>query len=315
MPVNQGFFEIINHFCIKLFSPQILHKHFIHDKYDIEISFLEGPCARIISGCSNRDTKLVSWIHVEQHTLKSLSRSFRNQIEAIKCYGLFDQIICVSDYVKNDFTSILNYTRPCTVLYNVVDSQAIKKLGKESIDFEFPTDSVNLVAVGSLKKSKGYNRMLSIVNRLVKEGLNINLYILGRGAQKEELEQFVRENNLSKRVIFLGYDVNPYRYIAKADLFICASFSEGFSTAATEALIVGTPVCTVDVSGMKEMLGNNNEYGVVTANNEQALYDGIKSLVSDKKLLMHYRYQARLRGSFFEKDSTVKKVEKMLELL
>ena len=47
-----------------------------------------------------------------------------------------------------------------------------------------------------------------------------------------------------------------------------------FSTAATEALIVGTPVCTVEVSGMKEMLGENDEYGIVTENSEEALYEG-----------------------------------------
>lgn len=42
---------------------------------------------------------------------------------------------------------------------------------------------------------------------------------------------------------------------------------------------MGTPVCTVEVSGMKEMLGENNEWGVVTENSEDGLYDGIKSLL------------------------------------
>ena len=62
----------------------------------------------------------------------------------------------------------------------------------------------------------------------------------------------------------MGYQTNPYKYLAKCDLFVCSSHSEGFSTAATEALIVGVPVCSVEVSGMREMLGENNEYGVIT---------------------------------------------------
>lgn len=45
---------------MKLFSPQFLHKFFIKESYDIEVSYLEGPTARIISGCSSQDTKLVS---------------------------------------------------------------------------------------------------------------------------------------------------------------------------------------------------------------------------------------------------------------
>ena len=67
-------------------------------------------------------------------------------------------------------------------------------------------------------------------------------------------------------VDFLGYQTNLYKYVAKCDLFVCASHAEGFSTAATEALILGVPVCTVEVSGMKEMLGENNEYGIITEN-------------------------------------------------
>ena len=99
--------------------------------------------------------------------------------------------------------------------------------------------------------------------------------------------------------------------MAKCDLFVCASHAEGFSTAATEALILGTPVCTVEVSGMKEMLGNN-EYGLITKNDEEALYTGIKKLLDDSKLLAHYRAQAALRGEKFSTAETVRAVEEML---
>jgi len=93
---------------------------------------------------------------------------------------------------------------------------------------------------------------------------------------------------------------------------LSASFAEGFSTAATEALIVGTPVCTVNVSDMKVMLGNNNEYEVVTENDENALYQGIKRLLDNPAFLTHYKEQVELRGEDFSTEETVKAVEKML---
>ena len=93
---------------------------------------------------------------------------------------------------------------------------------------------------------------------------------------------------------------------------MCASYAEGFSTATTEALIVETPVCTVEVSGMKEMLGKNNEYGIVTENNEEALYQGIKSLLDNPELLKHYRKKATERGKKFMTENTVRSVEIML---
>ena len=144
------------------------------------------------------------------------------------------------------------------------------------------------------------------------EGYPIRLDILGEGAQRQELEAFLSENKLADSVVLLGYQTNPYKYVSKCDLFICASFAEGFSTAATEALIVGTPVCTVEVSGMKEMLGENNEWGIITENDEEALYQGIKKLLDDPALLTHYKEKAAQRGKDFSTEETVKAVEKML---
>ena len=117
---------------------------------------------------------------------------------------------------------------------------------------------------------------------------------------------------MTASVTLLGYDTNPYKYVARCDLFLCASHAEGFSTAATEALIIGTPVCTVEVSGMKEMLGEHNEWGVVTKNSEEALYQGIKDLLDDPALLAHYKAKATERGKQFNTESTVRAAEMML---
>lgn len=295
---------------LKLFSPEFLHKCFIREKYDVEISYLEGPSARIISGCSAPGTKLISWIHVEQHTMEKLAYAFRNEKEAAKCYNCFDKMVYVSKYVKDDFSSILDYKGDSVVLYNTVESEQIIKKSKENVTEIIKDKKTNLVAVGTLKESKGYERLLRIVKRLVDESYKIRLYILGSGPLQSALEQYVKDNKLEDSVVFLGYQTNPYKYISKCDLFVCASFAEGFSTAATEALIVGTPVCTVDVSGMKEMLGENNEYGIVTENDEKALYISLKKILDDDKELDHYKEKASKRGKMFSTENTVNEVEK-----
>ena len=297
---------------MKLLSPRQLHKIFIKDEYDIEVSYLEGPSARVISGCTNSNTKIVSWIHVEQHTMNNLARSFRNEDEAKKCYNRFDQTICVSDYVRNDFCKILDLKKPCITLYNTVESEMILSASYETVDDMNDDADIHLVAVGTLKPSKGYERLLRIAKRLNDEKYSIHLYILGTGPLQQKLEKYITENGLEKTVTLLGYQTNPYKYVAKCDLLVCASYAEGFSTAATEALIVGTPVCTVDVSGMKEMLGENNEYGVVTPNDEEELYKGIKKLLDDKECLESYKNKALERGKMFNTYNTVKAVEDML---
>ena len=125
------------------------------------------------------------------------------------------------------------------------------------------------------------------------------------------LRAYAAENGMEDSFTLLGYQTNPYKYVSKCDLFVCSSHSEGFSTAATEALIVGTPVCTTNVSGMREMLGENNEWGIVTDNDEEALYQGIKRLLDDPALLAHYKEKAAERGRTFSTENTVRAVEEI----
>ena len=301
-----------NSHLMKLFSPAQLHRRMVREHYDIEVSYLEGPAARVIAGCRDRDTKRVSWIHVEQHTMKKLASSFRSDREARDCYGCFDQTVCVSEYVKDDFCSILDFQKPCRVLYNTVESRRILEMSAEPAPELEDDGAFRMIAVGTLKKSKGCDRLLRIVKKLQDSGYPVRLYMLGVGPLKRELEQYVREHGMTDWVKFLGYSTNPYKYVAKCDLFVCASHSEGFSTAATEALITATPVCTVEVSGMKEMLGEHNEWGIVTENDEEALCQGIRRLLDDPELLAHYKEQAARRGKTFSTENTVKAVEEML---
>lgn len=297
---------------MKLLSPQQLHRICVNEQYDIEVSYLEGPSARVISGCQNPNTKLVSWIHVEQHTMENLAYSFRSKKEAVFCYGRFDQTICVSEFVHKDFCSILDFKKPCNVLYNTVESEKILGLMNDDAKGLVDDGRVRLVAVGTLKQSKGYDRLFQIIKRLSVNGYLVHLYVLGVGPEQRSLEAFIETNSLQEEITLLGYQTNPYQYIEKCDLFVCASYAEGFSTATTEALIIGTPVCTVDVSGMKEMLGENNEYGIVTENNEEALYQGIKALLDNPERLKYYKKKAFERGQKFSAVNTVRAVEKML---
>lgn len=304
-----------SHF-FKLFSPRFLYKRFIREKYDIIVSYLEGPTARIVSGCEDKDTKLVSWIHVELHTQKAAARSFKTYSEARMCYGKFDKTICVSEYVKNDFSNIFDNINNIDVLYNTIETDQIITKAEEPIDdYSFDRIVKTLVAVGTLKKSKGFDKLIRIHKRLLDDGFLHNIIVLGQGPEKDALLKMISEFHIRESFKLLGYNTNPYKYIKNSDMFVCSSISEGFSTAATEALIVGTPVVTVEVSGMKEMLGENNEYGIVTENNEESLYESIKKMLTTPGMLEDYAKRAKERGKEFSTEKTVRAVEKMFEEL
>lgn len=305
-----------NTWFLKLFSPTFLYKKIVKERYDIIVSYLEGPTARIVSGCDDKDTKLVSWIHCTMHSMEEVSKPFRNTSEAQKCYNQFHAMVYVSEACKEAFQKVCHTEGLQMVLYNSNDSTLIQYKMKEEIDDAcFKQYEFTWCGVGKLIPVKGFDRMLRIQKKLISDGKKTHLLILGDGPLRKKLEKWCEIHGIESCVTFLGYQKNPYKYMRRCDLFVCSSLSEGFSTAATEALILGIPVCTVDVSGMKEMLGENNEFGIITENNTDALYQGIKRLLDDQKLLLFYREKAKERGKSFSTKKTVYAVEQMLRNL
>lgn len=302
-----------SHF-MKLFSPEVLFRRYIKEDYDVIVSYLEGPSARIVSGCPQDGTKLVSWIHSGQQPIKKASQSFRSADEARKCYARFDRTVGVSQTVAKEFQSMFHLKNPVEVLYNTVGSDGIRSGAQESVERGlFHKGEVKLIGVGKVVPAKGFDRLARIHQRLRQEDkLPVHTYVLGQGSQRGALEGWLEKNGLSDTFTFLGYQTNPYKYVAACDLFICASHAEGFSTAATEALIVGTPVVTTRVSGMNEMLGGN-EYGVITENEDEALYQGVREMLVTPGRLERYAAMAQERGKYFSTEQTVRAVEKMLE--
>ena len=300
-----------NSHIMKLFTPQFLHRWFIREHYDIEIAYLEGPAVRIVSGCLATDTKLCNWIHCTMRSKEEFCVGFRSMKEALECNKEFHSTVFVSKEVKTAFERYCSDTNG-KVLYNTNESEKILKMADEPLNMiSGSCDEIRLIAVGKIEEVKGFDRLARVHKRLKVEGYNVHTYILGDGNKRIEIENYLNKEGITDSFTFLGYQTNPYKFIKNADVFVCSSYSEGFSTAATEALIVGKPVVTTLVSGMKEMLGANNEWGIITDNNENSLYKGIKQLLDDSELLAHYTKQAKIRGKTFSTGNTVKAVEDM----
>jgi len=296
----------------KIFSPDNLYSMFIKDYYDIVISYLQGPTTRILSGSKDPNVIKINWIHTDLNE-KKLLKAYRSIKEFKKVYSSYDCTVFVSENSKESFEKIIEPHNPHYVKYNTIDSELIRLKSLEYVkDISIDRKKMNVMTIGRLIDVKGYIRLLRIINKIKDKYNNFHLYILGEGKLKPSMQKYIEQQNLAKYVTLLGYKENPYKYLREADLFVCSSYREGFSTAVTESLILGIPVITTLCSGMKELLGNNNEYGVIVDNNEESLYTGMMDLLVDKNKLTHYRKQAKKRGKYFSKDKTVDEIEKLL---
>ena len=295
----------------KVLSPQLLHKIFIKEKYDIEVAYLHGPCARIISGCSNREAKLFSWIHGTKINKKHASAGFRKFEEAKECYGKFSKICCVSQSVEEAFNKIFGYEDKTVTIYNVNETDRIAELGRVKTEITFSESEFNIVSVGSIIPVKAFDRLARIQKKLNDIGYKTHMYILGKG-DTSKIEKYLSENNIENTWTFLGYRTNPYAYVSKADLYVCSSLREALSTSVTEAMLLGVPVVTTDCSGMREILGDN-EAGLITENNEDALFDGIKKVIDNPDLLKKYKEKTKERARLFDKYEIIKQHEKLFD--
>lgn len=300
----------------RLFSripARILYQFIVRKRYDVVVSYLEGPTTHILSGCPFPDSKRVAWVHVEMTNRRQLSVGFKSFETAIQNYEKFDRIIYVAKTVQASFQKISGHSfSNGRVLYNTINSRSIIEKAHEKMSGNvFSDEEFNIISVGRIIEAKGYDRLARVQHRLRAAGYKTHVYILGTGTEQKRLETYAKEKGISESFTFMGFQENPFKIVTDADLFVCSSRREGFSTAVTEALILGVPVVSTNCSGSNELLGDNNEYGIVTENNEEALYEGIKSLLNNRELLLYYRKQASIRGKRFNTETTVKEVRDM----
>lgn len=293
---------------------KVVYKHFFRERYDVEIAFIEGFATKIIAASPNSKSKKIAWVHTDLSQNSYADKYYSNLDEQCAAYKRFDRILCVSESVKEAFEQKLFSDASVCVQYNPVDEKYILQQAEETLSMQRPENELLLGTVGRLEQQKGYPRLLKCVKKLYDEGHRFTLWIIGKGSQQEELEQYVHENDLGDVVKLLGFHKNPYKYLNQCDAFICSSYAEGFSTAATESLILRKPVFTVECAGMQELIGDSDS-GVIVPNTDEALYDLMEKLVSGQFDLAQYTQAAKKRGQDFSMSTRIAEIDSILSSL
>lgn len=298
-------------FMLKKFTPKLLYRLLIKERYDTEIAFFRGAAIKIISGSNNYESNKLAWVHTDFTKCTGIFDWFNNEEQTKNAYRKFNKIVCVSQYAKEKFIEKMEIDDNVIVKYNINLTDDIKKKSKEKIQERFREDKFRICTVGRLVEAKGYDRLLRVHNKLIKEGFDYDLVIIGDGPDKEKLSKYINDNNLNSSVYLLGSKSNPYKYIKDSDLFVCSSRWEGFSTVISEAVILEKPVLTTRVSGTEELF-LDNKYGLITENNEQSLYEELKEILMNKDLYTYYKEKIKERSSFFDQEVLAKEIENIL---
>lgn len=292
-------------------SPRIFYKLCIREAYDIEVAFIEGHATRIISGSPNPNSKKTAWVHTNLETNHWTTIAFQNKKEEEEAYAKFYQVISVSQSVQATTEKLFKDINNNITQYNPIDANNIIQLSSQFVPFNESLQRIRLVSVGRYVQQKAFHRLVSITARLIIEGYDIELWLVGEGEQRTALEKQIESLNLKDKVFLTGFQNNPYPYIKNANVFVCSSLTEGYSTVVTEALILECPVVTTDCSGMKELL-LNGKCGIITENNEEALYKGIKLFLDSPNIQQQLKQNIRIFNARFDIHSLMNNIEKIL---
>lgn len=171
---------------------------------------------------------------------------FKRKINTIYTHH---QTITVSNNIRESM--LLNFSLNSSKIKTIHNPFNFKKIVYKSKE-EIGLQENYILHIGRFEAIKRHDILIEAFKDITDK--NIKLVLLGEGALKEKIQELVSRYGLENRVIFLGWQSNPFKYIKNAKIVVLSSDSESLSNALIESLILHTPVVSTSTLGAKEIL-------------------------------------------------------------
>jgi glycosyltransferase involved in cell wall biosynthesis len=181
----------------------------------------------------------------------------------------FDAIAVISDIVQHNLKELFGIDKNVYKISNSVDVEAVRHKSCEKIE---KSSKMLFTTLGRIDYNKNQILLLKAANRIKRMRDDFMIYILGDGDEREALECYIREHNLSGNVEILGFIDNPYPYIRNSVATVLTSLSEGFSLALVESVVLNVPIISTDVGVARELV-ETYKCGNLIDYNEEELAD------------------------------------------
>ena len=175
-----------------------------------------------------------------------------------------------------------------------------------------------------MEEQKNHNLL---IESFKKTNLNAELWLIGNGYLRGDLESRVKELGLVDKIKFLGRQKDVFKFLNQADCFVFSSNYEGFPNVLLEALSCNLPIISTDCkSGPREILAPNSdilkqtddieiaEYGILTkVESIDSMKKAMRLMYENKELRYNFKNKVQNRLKEFEIDKIMKKWEKVIE--
>ena len=205
-------------------------------------------------------------------------------------FGAFFQnkIICVSQY---DYEVALQYhiasKRKLTMIRNgiAVEEQYLLSRNEARKKLNIPE---NIFVVGSIAELTNNKGLVYLLEAAAKTQEPILFYLIGEGEKYKQFEEYIKNYNLTHKVILAGFILDAIQYLKAFDIFVLPSLKEGLPYTLLEAASAGLPLISTRVGGIPEIIEDGKNGLLVSPKNPDALAEAIKRLVASPELRMHF---------------------------
>ena len=287
-------------------NPEIVDREYLKENYDIEIAMTYNDFEPVLNS-SNKNSKKVGWFHSEIQVPK-LQPLVPKILEH---FPQFHYMIYCSEKIKNlmhEHYPNLNYPKE-SVIINAIPIEEIKQ--KANADFLLPNAESNIfVSVGRLHTRKGYHKLMDAHKKLLNEGFQHTVIIIGDGEELPNLLEQQKNLGVEKSFVFAGNQMNPYPFIKNADFFIMPSESEAWPLVIAEALILQKPIIATKVGDVESMI-EDRKTGYLIDYDTHEIYVAMKEFLTNEKLVLDLRENLTAIEKQFDNKKIFDEVEEI----
>lgn len=160
------------------------------------------------------------------------------------------KLLCVSQSIPDDFVFADGLKHKFEVVPNASDAESIREKSQVSNCGK----TYDLGYCGRLSEPKNPLGFIEIVNEIRKTVPQVRAVMIGDGELRKLVESSLQRLQLENNVELVGFQANPFPYIAACKVMVMPSLWEGFPMAAIEALTLGKPLVATPVSGLRDII-------------------------------------------------------------
>ena len=164
------------------------------------------------------------------------------------------------------------------------------------------TDGLTLIFVGRLAAVKDLPTLLRAVSLAAPRVPGLNMWIVGDGPVRAELELLARALGVSDQVTFFGQRLDTDSFFQAADVLVMSSVSEGLPMSLLQSMSAGKPAILTDVGGMGEMVRLSEGGLFFPVGDAAAMADAIVRLADSGDLRAGLGARAK---AFYERELTL----------